>query len=41
MNAFFAFVFTAKTPLRESWTLEVSERVWGTERFPLVREEMV
>lgn len=41
LNAFFASVFIAKTPAWESWTLEVSERVWGIEGFPLVREEIV
>ena len=41
LNTFFVSVFTAKTPPWESWTLEVSERAWGIEGFPVVREEMV
>ena len=41
LNAFFASVFSEKAPPRESETLEVSERVWVMEDFPLVREEVV
>ena len=41
LNTFFALVFTSKTPPWKSWILEVSERVWGMEDSPLVREEMV
>ena len=41
LNTFFVSVFTAKTPPWESWTLEVSERAWGIEGFPVVREETV
>ena len=35
MNAFFALVFTSKTPPRDSWTLEGRERVWEMETFTL------
>ena len=41
LNAFFALVFTSKTPLQDSWTLEGRERVWEMESFHLVEEEVV
>ena len=37
LNAFFASVFSAKTSPQELQTLQVRERVWGREGFPLVR----
>ncbi|GAB0192666.1 mitochondrial enolase superfamily member 1 [Grus japonensis] len=41
LNAFFASVFTAKASLQESQTLEVGEKVWRKEDFPLVEEDRV
>ena len=41
LNAFFASVFTAKTAPWVSKTLEITERVWGKEDFPLVEEEII
>lgn len=37
LNAFFASVFSAKTALQESHTLEVRDRVWGKEEFRMVK----
>lgn len=37
LNSFFASVFSAKTSPQELQTLQVRERVWGREGFPLVR----
>ena len=39
LNAFFASVFTAKTAPWEFQTLEVRERVWRKEDFPMVRRD--
>ena len=39
--ATFASVFNDKTSLWEFQTLEVIERVWGKEDFPLVKEDLV
>ncbi|XP_048787424.1 uncharacterized protein LOC125686903 [Lagopus muta] len=41
LNAFFASVFSEKAPAQESETLEVSEKIWGMEDLPSVREEVV
>ena len=41
LNAFFTSIFSEKALPQLSHTLEVSERVWGMEDFPLVREETV
>ncbi|PKU41029.1 rna-directed dna polymerase from mobile element jockey-like [Limosa lapponica baueri] len=41
LNAFFASVFTAKASPQESQTLEVTEKVWMKEDFPLVEEDQV
>ncbi|GAB0182538.1 mitochondrial enolase superfamily member 1 [Grus japonensis] len=41
LNAFFALVFTAKAGHQESQTLEVGEKVWRKEDFPLVKEDRV
>ncbi|GAB0189155.1 mitochondrial enolase superfamily member 1 [Grus japonensis] len=41
LNAFFASVFTAKASPQESQTLEVGEKVWRKEDFPLVEEDRV
>ncbi|GAB0183643.1 mitochondrial enolase superfamily member 1 [Grus japonensis] len=40
-NAAFASVFTAKAGPQESQTLEVREKVWRKEDFPLVEEDQV
>ena len=40
-SAFFSSVFNAKTSAQESHILEVRERVWGKENFPLVEEDLV
>ena len=40
-SAFFSSVFNAKTSAQESHILEVRERVWGNENFPLVEEDLV
>ncbi|GAB0187214.1 mitochondrial enolase superfamily member 1 [Grus japonensis] len=39
LNAAFASVFTAKASPQESQTLEVREKVWRKEDFPLVEED--
>ncbi|GAB0183184.1 mitochondrial enolase superfamily member 1 [Grus japonensis] len=41
LNAFFALIFTAKAGPQESQTLEVGEKVWRKEDFPLVKEDQV
>ncbi|GAB0178098.1 mitochondrial enolase superfamily member 1 [Grus japonensis] len=41
LNAFFASVFTAKAGPQASQTLEVGEKVWRKEDFPLVEEDRV
>ncbi|GAB0183976.1 mitochondrial enolase superfamily member 1 [Grus japonensis] len=41
LNAFFASVCTAKAGPQESQTLEVREKVWRKEDFPLVEEDQV
>ncbi|GAB0207699.1 mitochondrial enolase superfamily member 1 [Grus japonensis] len=41
LNAFFASVFTAKASPQETQTLEVREKVWRKEDFPLVEEDRV
>jgi len=41
LNAFFASVFSPKTSPQESQTLEVRERVWVKEDFPLVEVDLV
>ncbi|PKU36831.1 rna-directed dna polymerase from mobile element jockey-like [Limosa lapponica baueri] len=41
LNAFFASAFTAQASLQESHTLEVTEKVWMKEDFPLVQEDQV
>ncbi|PKU39894.1 rna-directed dna polymerase from mobile element jockey-like [Limosa lapponica baueri] len=41
LNATFATVFTTKTSPEESQALEVSERVWRKEDFPLVKDDYV
>lgn len=41
LNAFFASVFAIMTSLWESWNLQVRERVWGMEDFPLVKHNMI
>ncbi|PKU43539.1 glycerol kinase [Limosa lapponica baueri] len=41
LNAFFASVFTAQASPQESQTLEVTEKVWTKEDFPLVEEDQV
>ncbi|GAB0206875.1 mitochondrial enolase superfamily member 1 [Grus japonensis] len=41
LNAFFASVFTAKVGPQETQTLEVGEKVWRKEDFPLVEEDRV
>ncbi|GAB0205019.1 mitochondrial enolase superfamily member 1 [Grus japonensis] len=41
LNVFFASVFTAKASPQESQTLEVREKVWRKEDFPLVEEGCV
>jgi len=41
LNAFFASVFTAKAGIQVSQSLEVREKAWGKEDFPLVMEDRV
>ncbi|GAB0202805.1 mitochondrial enolase superfamily member 1 [Grus japonensis] len=41
LNAFFALVFTAKDGPQETSTLEVGEKVWRKEDFPLIEEDQV
>jgi len=41
LNAFFALIFNAKTSSLESQTLDVTERVWVKEDFPLVEVDLV
>ena len=41
LDAFFASVFNAKTSHQESQILEVRERVWVKEDFPLIKEDLV
>ena len=41
LNAFFASVFAIMTSLWESWNLQVRERVWGMEDFPLVEQDII
>ncbi|GAB0204255.1 mitochondrial enolase superfamily member 1 [Grus japonensis] len=41
LNAFFASVFTAKAGPQESQTVEVREKLWRKEDFPLIKEDQV
>ena len=41
LNAFFASAFNIKSSTHESQTLEVRERVWVKEDFPLIKEDLV
>jgi len=41
LNVFFASVLNAKTSLQEFQNLEVRERVWEKEDFPLVEDDKV
>jgi len=41
LNVFFASVINANTNPQESQTLEVRDRVWGKEDFPLVEEDQI
>ena len=41
LNVFFASVINANTNPQESQTLEVRDRVWGKEDFPLVKEDQI
>lgn len=41
LNAFFALVFTAWVNPQESLTLEIKEKAWRKEDFPLVKEDQV
>lgn len=38
---FFSLMFTAKSAPQESQTLEIRERVWGKEEFPLLEEDLI
>ncbi|PKU36690.1 rna-directed dna polymerase from mobile element jockey-like [Limosa lapponica baueri] len=41
LNGFFASVFTAQASPQKSQTLEVTEKVWMQEDFPLVEEDQI
>jgi len=41
LNAFFASVFSAKAGPQESQALEVREKAWRKDDFPLVKEDCV